>query len=75
MLQKIDSISENLLDPVLVIASDAVQAPNDKEQHEPVICRSAALPEGWGKPERCSPITAISARPMYTRAPRQRSNR
>src|ERR1700692_842798 len=35
---------------LLVIASDVTQAPNDKQQLEPMIGRIAALPDDWGKP-------------------------
>ena len=36
---------------LLVIATDVVQAPNDKQQLEPMIGRIAALPEDLGKTE------------------------
>src|SRR5882757_6986678 len=34
---------------LLVIATNVVQAPNDKQQLEPMIGRIAALPKDWGK--------------------------
>jgi hypothetical protein len=37
---------------LLVIASTVVQAPNDKQQAEPMLAKIAALPEGLGKAER-----------------------
>ena len=36
---------------LLVIANDVVQAPNDKQQAEPMLAKIAALPEGLGKTE------------------------
>jgi len=36
---------------MLVIASNVVQAPNDKQQAEPMLAKIAALPEGLGKAE------------------------
>ena len=36
---------------LLVIATDVVQAPNDKQQLEPMVSKMAALPEALGKPE------------------------
>jgi transposase len=36
---------------LLVVATDVVQAPNDKQQLEPMLGRIAALPGEWGKAE------------------------
>ena len=36
---------------LLVVASDVGQAPNDKQQVEPMLDKIGALPEGLGKPE------------------------
>jgi len=52
---------------LLVVATDVVQAPNDKQQLEPMLNKLAALPDAlyptrWAKPQRCWPITATSAR-------------
>ncbi len=49
---------------LLVVATDVVQAPNDKQQLEPMLAKINALPENLGRPTSCSATTAISARPM-----------
>jgi len=36
---------------LLVVASDVAQAPNDKQQLEPMLAKTAALPEEFGKAE------------------------
>ncbi len=36
-------------DSLLVIAADVVQAPNDKQQLEPMLAEIAALPDELGK--------------------------
>jgi transposase len=36
---------------LLVVAGDVVQAPNDKQQLEPMLAKTSALPEGLGKAE------------------------
>ena len=36
-------------DSMLVIAADVVQAPNDKQQIEPMLDQIEALPEGLGQ--------------------------
>jgi len=36
-------------DSLLVVAGDVVQAPNDKQQLEPMLAKTAALPEELGK--------------------------
>jgi transposase len=36
---------------LLVVASEVVQAPNDKQQLEPMLAKAGALPEGLGKAE------------------------
>jgi len=38
-------------DSLLVIATDVVQAPNDKQQLQPMLDKLEALPENLGKPE------------------------
>ena len=38
-------------DSLLVVAAQVVQAPNDKQQIEPMLKRSAALPADLGKPD------------------------
>ncbi len=38
-------------DSLLVVASDVVQAPNDKQQLEPMLAKTSALPEELGKVE------------------------
>ena len=38
-------------DSLLVVAAQVVQAPNDKQQIEPMLKRIAALPEDLGKPD------------------------
>ena len=51
-------------DSLLVVAADVVQAPNDKQQLEPMLGKIAALPDELGPGRtRCWPTTAISARP------------
>ena len=42
--------------------SDVTQAPNDKQQLEPMLDKIAALPDELGKAEACWRTTAISAR-------------
>ena len=49
---------------LLVIASDVAQAPNDKQQLEPMWPRPARCLKNWARRKQCWPITAISARPM-----------
>ena len=36
-------------DSLLVVASDVVQAPNDKQELEPMLAKTGALPEELGK--------------------------
>jgi transposase len=38
-------------DSLLVVASDVVQAPNDKRQLAPMVSKLAALPDEFGKPQ------------------------
>ena len=38
-------------DSLLVVAAQVAQAPNDKQQIEPMLERLEALPEALGKPE------------------------
>ena len=49
---------------LLVVASDVARAPNDKQQLEPMLAKTRALPEELARLKPCWPITAISARPM-----------
>jgi hypothetical protein len=44
---------------MLVVAVDVSQAPNDKQQRWP---RSRTCTSHWGRPRRCWPIAAISAK-------------
>ncbi len=60
---------------LLVIASDVVQASNDKQQIEPMLGKSLPCPKNWEGPQRCWPIAAISAREMWRPARRQGSSR
>jgi len=60
---------------LLVVAGDVVQATNGKQQLEPTLAKTAALPDGLGKAKPCWPITAISARPMQMPAKRPESSR
>ena len=49
---------------LLVIATDVVQAPNDKQQIAPMLEKVDALPEQLAAPTRCWPTTVTTARPM-----------
>ena len=60
---------------MLVVAVDVVQAPNDKQQLEPMLSKIGALPEDWAKPKRCWRTRVISARRMSKLARRRGSNR
>ena len=62
-------------DSLLVVATDVVQAPNDKQQLEPMVDKLAALPRSWARRKRCWPTAAISARRMSRPARRQASSR
>jgi hypothetical protein len=62
-------------DSLLVVATDVVQAPNDKQQLEPMLGKLAALPEGLGARKRCWPTPATSALPMSRPARRRGSRR
>ena len=55
---------------LLVVAADVVQAPNDKQQLEPMLEKIEALPENWAKPKPCWPTPAISVRRMWRPARR-----
>jgi hypothetical protein len=46
---------------LLVVTSDVVQSPNDKQQLEPMLAKTGALPEELGKAPLW-PITVTSAR-------------
>jgi hypothetical protein len=43
--------------PLLVVAVDLVQAPNDKQQLEPMLGKIGALPEEWGEAKTLSADT------------------
>jgi transposase len=60
---------------LLVVAADVVQAPNDKQQLEPMLRKLAACPRIWASRKHCWPITAISAPRMWRPARRQGSSR
>ena len=60
---------------LLVVAADVVQAPNDKQQVEPMLGKIGALPEAWARPKLCWRTPAISARAMSKLAKRRESNR
>jgi hypothetical protein len=49
---------------MLVIAADVVQAPNDKQQLEPMLGKIAALLDALGRSASCWRTTDISARTM-----------
>ena len=49
---------------LLVVATDVVQAPNDKQQLEPMLGKLGALPDELGKAETLLADNGISARPM-----------
>ena len=59
----------------LLVVAAVVQAPNDKQQIEPMLERLEALPEASASRKRCSPTPAISARPTSNSVRRPRSNR
>ena len=61
---------------LLVVASAVSQAPNDKQQLEPMLDKIEALADELGKPEcACGRIRAISARRTSRLATRRGSNR
>ena len=60
---------------LLVVATDAVQAPNDKNQVEPMLEKIEALPEALGEVEICWRTPDISARATWPPARRLASNR
>ena len=49
---------------MLVVATDVVQAANDKQQIAPMLERLGQLPGRWARPRPCWPTAAISAPPM-----------
>ena len=49
---------------LLVVAGDVVQSPNDKQQLEPMLAKTSALPKSWARSKRCWATTVTSARPM-----------
>ena len=60
---------------LLVVATDVVQAANDKQQLQPMLNQVIALPDTLGKAEHCLPTTDTSARPMLPPARRWRCSR
>ena len=60
---------------LLVVAVDVVQAPNDKQQIEPMLDKIGALPRRWARPKPCWRTPAISAARMSPPARRQGSRR
>jgi hypothetical protein len=60
---------------LLVVATDVVQAPNDKQQVEPMLEKLELCPRPWARPNICWRTTAISARATWTLAKRPASNR
>jgi hypothetical protein len=60
---------------VLVVAVDVVQAPNDKQQIEPMLGKIGAYPKNWAKSKRCCRTRVISERRMLRLARRRGSNR
>jgi hypothetical protein len=55
------------------IVTDVLQAPNDKQQLQPMVSKIGALPDELGGPRTLPPV--ISARPMCWPAPQRRSIR
>jgi hypothetical protein len=55
-------------DSLLVIAGDVAQAPNDKQQVQPMLGQLAALPANLARPGLCWRIPDISARGTSMRA-------
>ena len=52
---------------LLVVATDVVQAANDKQQLEPMVEQAEGFARGtWASPRRCWPTTGISVRPTST---------
>ena len=47
-----------------VVATDVVQAADDKQQIEPMLGQLATLPTDLGRPQPCSATMAISVPPM-----------
>ena len=60
---------------LLLVAADVVQAPNDKQQLEPMLDKIEALPERLARSKRCWRTPAISARRLSRLAGRPASNR
>ena len=58
---------------LLVVATEVVQAPNDKNQVEPMLGKIGALPEALGEAETL--LAAISVRAMSRLAKRRELNR
>ena len=59
---------------LLVVATDVVQAPNDKNQVEPMLEKIGALPEAWARSNICWRTPAISARATWPPARRPASS-
>jgi hypothetical protein len=60
---------------LLVVATDVVQAANDKQQVVPMVEKLQAPPEELASLRSCWWTPGISAQPMWTHARRRRSCR
>ena len=60
---------------LLVVATDVVQAANDKEQIAPTLAALAALPEALGKPETLLADSGYFSNANVRPAPRPGSRR
>ena len=65
---------------LLLVVADVIQAPNDKQQLQPMLEQMSVLPETLGKrrgarPVCCWPTTGISAKPTCKPARRRGSIR
>jgi len=60
---------------MLVVAVDVAQAPNDKQQLEPMLGKIEALPEELGEAETLLADTGYSARRMSRHARKRGLNR
>jgi hypothetical protein len=58
------------IESLLVIATDVVQAPNDKQQIAPVLEKVDALPEQLGRPE-----TLVGRQRLFQRGRRRTASR
>ena len=73
MLQRQAAVAAGSL---LVVASAVSQAPNDKQQLEPMLDKIAAFPKSWASPNACWRIPGLLERGGSSRlATRRGSNR